>query len=101
MLRDVLAKAVDEIERCQRDDPDSYKDLAVEIAVVKTVMSGLRLLLEVSPDRGTGTEPLRTELAAALKGLPLAELDSVLNRVMYSRHRSIPRANQKGAPATL
>jgi len=51
MISEVLSEAVQEIERQQRDEPDTYGELEREIDAVKLAMSRLVQFLDVPPTR--------------------------------------------------
>ncbi len=50
MIGDVLYDAIQELERYQREMPDSYDDMRDEIEACKNAMRKLRRKLDLPPD---------------------------------------------------
>jgi len=78
MSSDILSDAVDKIERCKRERPDTYASLISEISVVKTVMDSLRMLLDAAPGQSAEFEKLVEELRTALRAVDVSEAHSRL-----------------------
>ena len=56
MISDVLSEAIDEIERYQRDFPDTYRECRIEINATLQAMRRLRDFLDTPPSAAT-TDP--------------------------------------------
>ena len=82
MISDTLSDAVAEIEEYQRDMPDVYADLAVEIDVVKTVMDGLRTVLDAAPSQSDVFGKLVEELRASIRAVDVSRLVAARDRLL-------------------
>lgn len=59
MISDVLCEAVEAIKGYQERFPETYTNLAEEIEIVKNVMWGLRIMLDI-PEGGNWAEIAKT-----------------------------------------
>jgi hypothetical protein len=82
MSSDILSDAVDKIERCKRERPDTYASLISEISVVKTVMDSLRMLLDAAPGQSAEFEKLVEELRTALRAVDVSRLVEARERLL-------------------
>jgi len=79
MISDTLFEAVTEIERYQKNFPNAYSELKVEIEKVKAVMNAMRSYLDFPPSDGSyprydaAVDSFRTEIASInVEGLTAA-----------------------------
>lgn len=84
MISDVLFEGVDGIEEYERDLPTVYADMQGELHAVKTVMNGMRAILD-SPKTDA-----RNELQRAIAELPIERLTAALNRFRLRPFDAIP-----------
>ena len=82
MISDVLSDAIHDIEDYQRDIPDAYGEFTDEIAVVKTVMDGLRMVFDAAPGLGDEHDNVIAELRAAIRGLNVSGLLAAQDRLL-------------------
>ena len=106
MISDTLFDAVDEIEQYQREMPDAYADLAAEISVVKTVMDGLRMVLDAAPSQAVEFEKLVEELRGSIRDLDVSRLVAARERLLAWAKEARGRLPQEpeqddGDPADL
>lgn len=82
MIGDTLSDGVGEIEECQRAMPDVYADLAAEIGVGKTIMDGLRIVLDAAPGQGEEFEKLVEELRASIRAVDVSCLNAAREHLL-------------------
>lgn len=95
MISDILSEAVDDIEIYQEDMPDSYDDLEAEIDVVKSVMDGLRMVLDVPPGQSDEFQKLVRELRSAVGDLDISRLVAARERLLAWVEQELARQPQK------
>lgn len=106
MISDVLSDAVAEIEEYQREMPDVYTDVISDISVVKTVMDGLRMVLDAAPGQPVEFEKLVEELRASLRAVDVSRLADARERLLTWVNEARGRLPQEpeqddGDPAEL
>lgn len=95
MISDILSEAVDDIEIYQEDMPDSYDDLEAEIDVVKSVMDGLRMVLDVPPGQSDEFQKQVRELRSAVGDLDISRLVAARERLLAWVEQELARQPQK------
>lgn len=82
MISDILSEAVDDIEQYQEDVPEAYAELAAEIDVVKVVIHGLRMVLDVPPGQSDEFQKLVRELRSEVGDLDISRLVAARERLL-------------------
>lgn len=105
MIGETLFDGMTEIEEHQRAMPDAYADLATEIGVVKTVMDGLRIVLD-APGHGDGFKKLVEELRASIRAVDLSRLNAARENLLAfvkEAHGRLPQEpdHEDDTPAEL
>ena len=82
MISNTLSDALGNIEEYQRNMPDVYADLAAEFGVVKTVMDGLRTVLDAPPGQSVEFEERVEELRASIRAVDVSRLVAARDLLM-------------------
>ncbi len=86
MISDICSDASGQIQEWQRDCPEWYAELAVEIGNVRLVLDSLRLYLGMQPpgERPPGDDP-SSPLRRALAGLDVSALAAAHDAIIMRK----------------